>query len=131
MVFQRPLKKAAILALFALSAAPAWALGALDGKTFEGVVGESSQPDRVRPDKFVFASGKFKSSVFSGLGYGAGNYTASNDGAAVRFEARSLHKNGGSAKWDGMVFRGDIEGSVTVLERGEPERRSWFKGRLM
>ena len=110
--------------------APAFALGALDGKTFQGVTADAAQgADKAQRDEFSFVGGKFNSVFFSRLGYGAGSYTAMADDKNIRFEAQAVHRNGAKLKWSGIVRGQDIEGSVTVIDK-DRGGRSWFKGRL-
>ena len=122
---------AVFLVLVSLSPlAPAWALGALDGKIFAAQTADKAKgADGAQPDTLEFANGKFSSALCVKSGYGPGKYTATAQNTAFKFEALAVNKAGGKMKWSGMIRGQDIEGTCVTTESGKV-RESWFKGRL-
>ena len=119
-----------LLAVSLMLAAPANALGALDGKTFGGVAANKTKgPEQAQSADFAFVDGKLRSSFPGAAGYVPGKYTAVAENNAVRFEAQMANKAGGKIRWSGMVRGQDIEGVFTVAEDGRQDEY-WFKGRL-
>jgi hypothetical protein len=125
-------RAAAIAALLVgiLGASPlVLASGALDGKTFSGVMGQKGKTDS-RPDDFVFKDGTFESTLCTTFGYGTGEYQAQAAGDAVEFTAETTSTDGGKMAWKGAVKGSDIEGTVLSMEQGGTSSESWFKGTL-
>ena len=102
--------------------------GALDGKTFSGVIGPKEKTDG-RPDDFVFQDGSFESTLCNTFGYGKGTYQTTAKGDAVEFTAETTSTNGGKMAWKGTVTGNQIEGATVATENGQTSE-SWFKGTL-
>lgn len=121
---------AAMVVAFGLLAAvggtPAAAGGALDGKTYTGMVGE---PDKAGdPDNFIFTNGTFRSTACDQYGYTEAPYTVSEEGEETTFSATTRNKGGATMAWHGTVDGDEIEGTAVMTPKEGKAQTFWFKG---
>ena len=85
--------------------------GALDGKTFEGMVcpGEAKTGDK---DRLLFKHGAFDSNACRAYGFTMAPYTTTGDGDATHFSAVATNADGESNHWDGTIKGDDISGTM-------------------
>ncbi len=96
------------------------AQGALDGKKYVGEIGDVGKAADEKDAVFTFAEGSFRSSVCDKYGFERGAYTATKDGDAIRFEARTMSTEYGTNAWRGTVKGG----SSKACSSGTRSRRS-------
>ena len=126
-MIRRMLILAATLTVFA--AAPlAHAAGALDGKTFSGVIGKKGET-ATQPDSLVFKDGTFESTLCTTFGYGTGAYQTTPQDEGMTFTAQTTSGTGGTMDWHGVVIGDQIEATVTTMENGQ-KSESWFQGKV-
>lgn len=133
----KAMSRLCIAMALALAAPLALAQGALDGSKYIGDIGDVGKSAEVKDAVFIFAGGMFNSSECEKYGFDKGTYTATKDGAVIRFEARTVSSEYGTNYWRGTVKGGEVEGLLTwhrkpSLFRPNPEPvERWFKAKLM
>ena len=112
----------AVLCLFAVAAFAG--AGALDGKSFQGQVGDKGK-DHGDADTFLFKDGNFRS-------------TACDKSASARPPTRATHAfrghhaqhQGATMVWKGTVNGNSVEGTVVRTQGSGTPKELWFKGSL-
>ena len=108
---------------------PARAANELDGKTFTGTVGEKGKTEG-QPDEFVFAGGKFHSTMCDAHGFKPADYTAMKEGDVTAFEVSATSDKEGENHWAGRAVGDDIDGTFIWKKPGQDAIEYWFKGTL-
>jgi hypothetical protein len=104
----------------------------LDGKTFIAQSGEKGKPASNK-DTFVFRDGKFLSEGCNPWGFGDAPYQATDNGAAIRFQAETRSPTHGTMIWDGIVRGDSIEATnLWIRDRWywKIKREYWYRGQL-
>lgn len=119
-----------VLAFFVFSGAlPAAAqVGALDGKTFVGHLGENGK--KGDKDEFIFNAGTFESKACEKFGFGSAHYTATASGKTTSFKSETTNDKGDKMEWSGTVTGKKISGTSTLYQQGKAPVIYWFKGKL-
>lgn len=105
------------------------AKGALDGKSYSGMLGEKGKTKGDKDD-FVFKEGTFHSTACDAYGFGAAAYTAREEAGAIAFEATTHSAKEGDMEWKGAVKGDAVEGTVVWKKAGKAPKDYWFKGTL-
>ncbi len=103
--------------------------GTLDGKTFEGQIGEKGK-EKGDKDTFTFQDGKFHSRACDPYGFGDGAYSVTVNGDTTIFEADTVSSKEGKMKWRGTVKGEMLDGTVTWYKGSKAPKEYWFKGEL-
>ena len=106
----------------------ALAAGALDGKTFSGVIGQTGQT-ATQPDDLIFQDGTFESTLCTTQGYGKAAYKTKPLAEGLEFTVEATSANGGRKQWHGVANGDQIEATVVSMENGETTQW-WFQGSL-
>ena len=123
-----PLLPAALLLLAGLIAGPpAYAGGALDGRSFAGALGAQGKTPG-DADRFLFERGGFRSTACEAYGFGGAPYTATVDGDEIRFHATTSSAAEGTMEWTGTVRGGRLEGTILKRKGGGAAQTWWFRG---
>lgn len=119
------------LALGLLAGSAFAEMGALDGKTFTGQMGEKGKEEGMKDD-FVFKEGKFRSTACDLYGFSDAVYTTTGDGNTVAFHAVTTSAtDGATMEWNGVARGNKIEGTAAWRKPGAAEAAErWFKGEL-
>lgn len=101
----------------------------LDGKTFNGQLGEHGQKTGVS-DTLTFSQGQLRSSTGEHDGFQGATYTAKKEGTAIHFEAVLHSEKQGSQRWKGTLKGNELEATMSWTKpQGKPVEY-WFKGAL-
>ena len=103
--------------------------GVLDGKIFDGEVGDKGKKKGDK-DQFVFKDGTFRSTACDAYGFTATPYTTTAQGNAVMFEATAMSPTDGQMAWKGTVQGDAVEGTSVWTKSGQAPKDYWFKGTL-
>jgi hypothetical protein len=103
--------------------------GALDGKTFAGVMGEAGK-DKGDGDELIFKDGKFSSEACEKYGFGDAPYTATVSGDTTTFEADTVSAKEGKMKWTGTLTGDELTGTTVWTKEGQAPVEYWFKTEL-
>jgi hypothetical protein len=104
----------------------------LDGRTYVGQKGGKGMPAD-RPDEFIFAEGRFRSTSCDPYGFGTGAYKATDVDGIITFEAVTQSPTHGEIAWRGAVSGDTLDATfIWTKERwyGNIRKEYWFKGRL-
>ena len=101
----------------------------LEGKVFEGVFLERGK-FRGDADTLTFRNGQFHSSACDQYGYSKGNYKASNDGGATRFEVETESAKYGKLVWTGFVRGEKLDATVMMMQSGKTPIENWVAAGL-
>lgn len=102
--------------------------GALDGKTFSGMMGETGK--KGDEDELVFKDGKFSSVACEKYGFGEAPYTSAVKGDTTTFETETVSEKEGKMKWTGTVTGDKLDGTVVWTKDGQAPIEYWFKTEL-
>lgn len=128
-----------VLAALLIAAAPPAALAQalLDGKRFIADSGLVGQPADDKDDVITFADGRFHSSTCDKWGFSRGEYKATRDGDAIRFEAATVSESDGRLLWRGTLKGDVLEGNFTHYRKPTWYRSNpapiehWFKAKAV
>jgi hypothetical protein len=98
----------------------------LDGKTFEGVLGEKGQT-KSEAETVIFQAGKLHSNLCDPLGFGSGPYSTKASGGSVAVEADTTSPKEGTMHWSGTIKAGHFEGTVLWTKADKTTVNYWFK----
>jgi hypothetical protein len=119
-----------VVALVAMSVRVAPAIaggGLLDGRTFEGEVGEIDESGD--HENFVFAEGEFDPIACHEWGFYATPYSATEEqDGVIRFAAEHTNDDGNRMRWEGVVEGDSLSGSMWYWEGDDPPVEYWFRG---
>jgi hypothetical protein len=107
-----------------LTAAPALASGALDGKRFDGVFMERGKTSG-DADTLTFRDGRFRSSACDKYGYSDAAYKASTQGDTTVFEAETESAKYGKLLWKGTVRGEKLDATVMSIRSGKAPVENW------
>jgi hypothetical protein len=117
-----------VLSALSISLLAAAQEGALDGKTFSGMMGETGKEGD--KDELVFKDGKFNSAACEKYGFGDAPYTATVSGDTTTFETETVSAKEGKMKWSGTVTGDKLDGTVMWYKEGQAPVEYWFKTQL-
>jgi len=107
-----------------LTAMPALASGALDGKRFDGVFMERGKTSG-DADTLTFRDGRFRSSACDKYGYSDAAYKTSTQGEATVFEAETESARYGKLLWKGTVRGGKLDATVMSIRPDKAPVENW------
>ncbi len=102
----------------------AYADGLLDGKSFEGTIGPSENPDL--DDTLQFNDGHFWSDICTRCGFLPGPYSSEQTEDGIRFIGVLESESRGQFEYDGLV---SDDGTIDVSIRWERKRWYWTSSR--
>ena len=131
---KRPLSLTTYLAGFALAAivasAPAFAqAGALDGKSFEGVLIQKGKT-RGDADTLIFRDGRFRSTACDQYGFSEAPYKVVTDGNVTRFETETESPRYGRLQWTGYLRGDKVDATAIWVRSGNAPIEQWYVGSL-
>lgn len=106
-----------------LAAPTAWAQS-LDGKSFQGLFIAKGKTNG-DADTLTFINGRFRSSACDRYGYSDATYTTTNEGDAVRFEARTESPKYGTLRWTGYVRGDKLDATAIMIQNGKAPIENW------
>ena len=107
-----------------LTAVPALANGALDGKKFDGVFMERGKTSG-DADTLTFRDGRFRSSACDKYGYSDAVYKSSTQGDATVFEAETESARYGKLLWKGTVRGEKLDATAMSVRSGKAPVENW------
>jgi hypothetical protein len=93
----------------------ATAKGALDGRTFVGMICEGNKTTGDE-DTINFSSGGFESVACRPYGFAITPYTTSTDGGATRFTATAINAGGDQNLWEGTLNGSEMTGTMKHMD---------------
>ncbi|MGZ3425485.1 MAG: hypothetical protein ACXVCV_02495 [Polyangia bacterium] len=101
--------------------------GALDGKSFDTLVGDKGKPGSA--ETLTFKDGKFHSKACDAYGFGDGSYVATTSGGVTGWEADTTSAKEGKMHWRGTVKSDGIAGTYVWTKAGQAPVEGWFKSK--
>jgi hypothetical protein len=113
------------LRMAAAAETPAASRGALDGRSFDGIVLERGKTSG-DADTLIFKDGRFRSTACDRYEYGDGPYTATRTGDAIAFEAQTESPKYGQLQFKGVVRGPRLDGTLTMIRDGRAVGEKWI-----
>lgn len=117
-----------LTALLALNVSAFAAGGALDGKSFSGMVGDKGEK-KGEKDKLVFKDGQFHSTACDEYGFRPGAYSVKTQDGATAFEADVANGEGAKMHWSGTIKGDAVTATAVWTKEGEASMEKWFEGK--
>ena len=113
------------LSVLSISMLAAAEEGALDGKSFTGMMGETGKAGD--KEELVFKDGKFTSVACQQYGFRDAPYTATVSGDTTTFEADTMSAKEGKMHWTGTLKGTELTGTAVWTKEGQAPIEYWYK----
>jgi hypothetical protein len=123
-----PMKKILHFVTVGLFLSPILALaggsnGSLDGSSYVVEILRTGEQLFIN-ENLEFTAGRFETTFMEDGGLGKGEYTASSEESAIKWNATVNNKSGDTVLWEGTVSEGKIQGRITK-KTGKDSGATW------